>query len=420
VESESTSTKYVSIQHLVEISYLRPLFLLALLREYSRDAFSQFADMVTNSTTDGFEPGTGTFATHWQGAGSTVFGCPETNTFPNFRAGCLGNWNVDSAGVINMTKYFPASQISNGFYTDTSVNPEVAYPQASPIGLGMIIHANTDPCNGNSTLYGARLAGGVIGVFNRAGAAAAGVAKGYATPGKTIFTATCRLVGASNNDIGGSAIRGAVWFRQSGMTTSVRARISGIVGGLGAANARSMHVHDFGSLLDLVDGLSTGGHWNPNSAPHALPPQEPRHQGDLGRITVINNSTSELFYNYQLTSVLDPTNYLYHPQLDGVYSILGRGLILHSGEDIGCKAASSNGAAGARAAACVIGLAPDSAWDNLNWNSIAPTAAQSIIPQPGDICTAPSVAATPKASSAAGVAASFVVVALAALFALAF
>lgn len=382
---------------------------------YSRcfSAF-QFADMVTQATASGFEPGNKTFATHWQGRGNATFGCPETNTFPGYRAGCLGNWNVNGAGVINQTKYFPAEQISNGFYTAN----DVEYSDASPIGLGMIVHANTDPCNGNSTQYGTRLAGGVVGVANRGSTSGATIARAYFAPGTNTITATCRFIGTSNATLGYAGIRGSVWLRQSTVSaTQVRAVITGFPTGLGASGARSMHIHDVGDLTDLIDGLSVGGHWNPLQYNHALPPQEPRHQGDLGRITIANNQTNDLFYNYVLTSS-DSANVVNHPQLAGMYSVLGRGMILHAGIDIGCQAATTNGAAGARAAQCVLGLARNEVWDELltSWPTLAPAAAQSITPQPGDICSAPVKPAAPGAAgSASGVFASFLLIAVAAV-----
>eukprot|EP01122_Echinamoeba_exundans_P005376 TRINITY_DN1553_c1_g1_i1.p1 TRINITY_DN1553_c1_g1~~TRINITY_DN1553_c1_g1_i1.p1 ORF type:complete len:442 (+),score=121.07 TRINITY_DN1553_c1_g1_i1:924-2249(+) len=336
----------------------------------------QFADMVTLATDSAFDAGNKTFGTHWQGAGSTTFGCPETNTFPNYRAGCLGNWDTDSSGVINQVKYFPIEQIA------PTASP-LTGASSSPIGLGLIIHANTDPCNGTSTLYGARLAGGVIGSANGARNVTS------FTGSKTLLTATCRFIGTDNSSFAYAGVRGSVWFRQNSLNSiSIRANISGI--DLGASLARSMHIHDYGDLSDLANGLKTGGHWNPFGANHSIPNDEPRHAGDLGRITTLSNGN--IWYEYTFTSSAGSNQY--HPLLSDPYSVLGRGMILHAGRDEGCAAPTSNGNAGTRAAQCVIGLARDEVWDELNavWPMNLPMA-----PQIGRAaCTAP--VATPVAA----------------------
>jgi superoxide dismutase, Cu-Zn family len=328
--------------------------------------------MVTLATSDAFDAGNKTFGTHWIGAGSATFGCPGVNTFPGYRAGCLGNWDTDSTtGVISQSKTFPIEQIGM-----TASNQQGALN--SPIGLGLVIHANTDPCNGTSTLYGARLAGGVIGIANLAN----NNATAYTT-GKTSLTATCRLIGTNNGTLSWGGIRGSVWFRQNSLSSiTIRANISGI--DLGTNLARSMHIHDFGDLFDQADGLKTGGHWNPFRANHSLPNDEPRHAGDLGRITVTSNGN--IWYEYTLTST---GNTPYHPLLSDPYSVLGRGMILHAGRDEGCAAPTSNGNAGTRTAQCVIGLARDEVWDELS--AVWPTL--SMPAQVGRAaCSAPTVA----------------------------
>lgn len=374
----------------------------------------EFADMGTLADVNGFEPGNKTFGSHWIGAGNATFGCPENNTFPGFRAGCLGNWMVSNDGFINQTKTFNWVQISAG----NAAVGDIAYPQSSPIGLGLLIHANTDPCNGTSTLYGARIAGGVIGMVSSAPANA----RYYANPAANTITAVCRIIGTNGNS-SNADIRGTVWFRQtSASSVIVRARITNVPGGLGNQGARSMHVHAWGDLSDQAAGAATGGHWNPLNNPHALPPQEPRHQGDMGRVTVINatGASNELFY-YTVLSSSDPSTILKinHPQLSGEYSILGRGLIFHAGQDIGCRGATNNGDAGGRIGQCVIGKARDEVWEEMvaNWASTAPSNIQSPQVQPGDICTAPTNP-LPPTSSATSAIASVAVALLAAVAAL--
>jgi superoxide dismutase, Cu-Zn family len=45
------------------------------------------------------------------------------------------------------------------------------------------------------------------------------------------------------------------------------------------------HVHEKGDC-SAPDGTSAGGHFNPESHPHALPESGPRHLGDLGNVTI--------------------------------------------------------------------------------------------------------------------------------------
>ena len=45
------------------------------------------------------------------------------------------------------------------------------------------------------------------------------------------------------------------------------------------------HVHEVGDC-SAPDAKSAGGHFNPESKPHGLPPSAERHLGDLGNIVV--------------------------------------------------------------------------------------------------------------------------------------
>src|SRR5262249_15244934 len=78
----------------------------------------------------------------------------------------------------------------------------------------------------------------------------------------------------------GSTAHGTVWFSQEGDKVKVVADLEGLT-----PNAQhAMHVHEFGDCSS-PDGASAGSHYNPEGHPHALPPTDPRHAGDLGNVT---------------------------------------------------------------------------------------------------------------------------------------
>lgn len=89
--------------------------------------------------------------------------------------------------------------------------------------------------------------------------------------------------------------------------------------------------------------MGTGGHFNPHNAKHGLPPSPERHVGDLGNIDVNGDGVAHV--DVKITDLL---------QLHGVHSVIGRAMILHSGEDDGSDPV---GNAGSRIGQCVIGIA---------------------------------------------------------------
>lgn len=102
------------------------------------------------------------------------------------------------------------------------------------------------------------------------------------------------------------------------------------------------HIHEYGDC-SAPDGGSAGGHYNPTDMPHSMPASGKRHVGDLGNIEAGKDGTAHLDYVDRMIS------------LDGEYSILGRGVIVHDKEDD--LTTQPTGAAGARVACGVIGVA---------------------------------------------------------------
>ncbi len=137
----------------------------------------------------------------------------------------------------------------------------------------------------------------------------------------------------------GNDVRGTVTFTQSKNGVLVEAVVTGLTPG-----KHGFHIHEFGDC-SAPDGTSAGGHFNPTDHPHAGPADETRHVGDLGNLIADDQGNAE--YRW-----IDPKMSLHGPT-----SILGRGVIVHAGEDD--LHSQPTGAAGARVACGVIGVAKD-------------------------------------------------------------
>uniref|UniRef100_A0A1C8FST5 Superoxide dismutase [Cu-Zn] n=1 Tax=Botryllus schlosseri TaxID=30301 RepID=A0A1C8FST5_BOTSH len=136
-------------------------------------------------------------------------------------------------------------------------------------------------------------------------------------------------------------VSGTIRFVQEG-TDCV---ITGTVQGLTPGN-HGFHIHEFG---DRTEGCtSTGGHWNPTKVDHAGPDDNPRHFGDLGNITADANGKAEVNITDKLVT------------LHGEYSVIGRAVVVHAGEDDlglgGFPDSKTTGHAGGRVACGVIGF----------------------------------------------------------------
>ena len=134
-----------------------------------------------------------------------------------------------------------------------------------------------------------------------------------------------------------SGVSGTVWFKE---TASGQVRVIAMVKGL-TPGKHGFHVHEKGDL-SAADLTSTGGHYNPEGHSHAGPMASMRHIGDLGNLEANAAGVAKADF-------VDP-----RISLRGEYSIIGRGLIVHAGEDD--LMSQPTGAAGARVAGAVIGL----------------------------------------------------------------
>lgn len=128
--------------------------------------------------------------------------------------------------------------------------------------------------------------------------------------------------------------KGTVYFTAVENGVQVTAEISGLSEG-----NKGFHIHQYGDCT-ATNGTSAGGHFNPEGMDHAGPTDAIRHMGDMGNITA----------NAQGNAMIDYMDKTIH-----INMILGRGVIVHNGEDD--LSSQPSGAAGPRVACGVIGVA---------------------------------------------------------------
>ncbi|HSR69399.1 MAG TPA: superoxide dismutase family protein [Acidobacteriota bacterium] len=135
----------------------------------------------------------------------------------------------------------------------------------------------------------------------------------------------------------GNQVSGTVNFEQ----TDGGVHVTGQITGLKPETAHGFHVHETGDC-SAPDGTSAGGHFNPFDTPHGGPDSAEHHVGDLGNITSDAEGNVNLDLTFDFLSLEEGAQ----------NSILGRGLIVHAGEDD--LTSQPTGDAGARLACAVI------------------------------------------------------------------
>ena len=149
---------------------------------------------------------------------------------------------------------------------------------------------------------------------------------------------TIKVVVAVLHPTAGNKAHGEVRFTQVGDSVKVTANLEG----LNPGQKHAMHIHEFGDCSS-PDGMSAGGHYNPEGHPHALPESNQRHAGDLGNVQA--DDQGHAHYEITVTNVT----------VAGTKNpIVGRGVIVHAKPDDGGQPV---GNAGGRIACGVIGIA---------------------------------------------------------------
>src|ERR1035438_8328155 len=113
----------------------------------------------------------------------------------------------------------------------------------------------------------------------------------------------------------GNTATGTITFTKTPEGIKVVADLQGLSKG-----KHGFHIHEFGDCSS-PDGMSAGGHFNPDAKPHAGPMDMMRHEGDMGNIEADDAGKAHMEYTDKMLS------------FEGPHSILGRSVILHKSED---------------------------------------------------------------------------------------
>jgi Cu-Zn family superoxide dismutase len=136
----------------------------------------------------------------------------------------------------------------------------------------------------------------------------------------------------------GQHCQGVVRFTGEGDGVKVVADLEGLTPG----QKHAFHIHQYGDCSS-PDGMSAGGHYNPEKHQHGLPETENRHAGDLGNVQADQDGKA----HYEIT--------VHNITVGGAKNpILGRAVIVHAKVDDGGQ---PTGNAGGRIACGVIGVA---------------------------------------------------------------
>jgi len=134
-----------------------------------------------------------------------------------------------------------------------------------------------------------------------------------------------------------SQAHGILVFTQEGDKVAITGEIVGLTPG-----KHGFHVHEFGDCSS-PDGMSAGGHFNPDKEKHGGPHAKERHVGDLGNIDAYASGKAVI----KMTDTL--------VQLHGPHSVIGRAIIVHAKADD--FTTQPTGDAGGRVGCGVIGVA---------------------------------------------------------------
>ena len=136
----------------------------------------------------------------------------------------------------------------------------------------------------------------------------------------------------------GQQCHGVVRFTQEGESVKVVADLEG----LNPGQKHAFHIHQYGDC-SAPDGMSAGGHYNPEGHQHGLPDAENRHAGDLGNVQADDQGKAHYEITVKNISISGAKN-----------PVVGRAVIVHAKPDDGGQPV---GNAGSRIGCGVIGIA---------------------------------------------------------------
>ncbi len=113
----------------------------------------------------------------------------------------------------------------------------------------------------------------------------------------------------------GNTAVGSATFTSMNGSVRIEATIAGL-----APGRHGIHIHETGDC-SAPDASSAGGHFAPQGNQHGAPDDEQRHVGDLGNLEAGEDSTAQFSHTDDLIT------------LSGTNSVVGRALVVHSGED---------------------------------------------------------------------------------------
>ena len=136
-------------------------------------------------------------------------------------------------------------------------------------------------------------------------------------------------------------LKGFIKFSEINNKVKVEVNISGLKEGL-----HGFHIHEKGNLLDKC--MKCKSHYNPFNKNHGDRLDKERHAGDLGNIKADKTGKVKMTFYDSLI------------KLKGKYGIIGRSVVIHSGEDDlgkgGNKESLITGNSGSRIDCAVIGI----------------------------------------------------------------
>jgi Cu-Zn family superoxide dismutase len=141
----------------------------------------------------------------------------------------------------------------------------------------------------------------------------------------------------------GNSVSGLITFTKTG---DASIHIHGTITGLEPNSTHAFHIHEFGDA-SAPDGMSAGGHYNPEHHMHGGPNSPEHHAGDLGNLTADASGTATIDMDVDGVSIAglkDP--------------IIGRGVVIHAKPDD--LVSQPVGNAGGRIGVGVIGIAKPS------------------------------------------------------------